>query len=91
MESTLPEFGANSGDTKLVNRIVPAAGDVMANASIGSEIGFPVYAGETYQLTGDTKGLKDGMKAELHGKVEKDQMGIGMVGAHFAVKSHKAL
>lgn len=47
--------------------------------------------GETYQLTGDTKGLKDGMKAELHGKVEKDQMGIGMVGAHFAVKSHKAL
>ena len=47
--------------------------------------------GETYQLTGDTHGLKDGMKAELHGKVEKDQMGIGMVGAHFAVKSHKAL
>ena len=47
--------------------------------------------GETYQLTGDTKGLKDGMKAELHGKVEKNQMGIGMVGAHFAVKSHKAL
>lgn len=50
VESTLPEFGANSGDTKLVNRIVPAAGDVMADASIGSAIGFPVYAGETYQL-----------------------------------------
>lgn len=48
-------------------------------------------SGETYQLTGDTKGLTDGMKAELHGKVEKDQMGIGMVGAHFAVKSHKTL
>jgi hypothetical protein len=48
-------------------------------------------AGETYQLTGDTKELKDGMKAELHGKVEKDQMGIGMVGAHFAIKSVKCL
>ncbi len=48
-------------------------------------------SGETYQLTGDTKALKDGMKAELHGKVEKDQMGIGMVGAHFAVTSVKTL
>lgn len=47
--------------------------------------------GQSYQLTGELGGLKDGMRAELSGKVEKDQMGIGMVGPHFAVKSVRAL
>ena len=67
------------------------SGTVRCSDLEGGLLTFETSAGETYQLTGDTKGLKDGMKAELHGKVEKDQMGIGMVGAHFAVKSHKAL
>jgi len=44
-------------------------------------------AGERYQLVGDVRDLKDGMKAELLGRVEKHQMGIGMSGAHFTVKS----
>lgn len=41
--------------------------------------------GETYQLVGDTKGAKDGMKAVVEGKIEKGAMGIGMVGKQFAV------
>ena len=48
-------------------------------------------SGERYQLTGEVKGLEDGMKAELSGQVEKNQMGFGMVGAHFTVKSVKAI
>ena len=47
--------------------------------------------GQRYQLTGELGELKDGMRAELSGKVEKDQMGIGMVGPHFSVKSVRAL
>ena len=47
--------------------------------------------GDRYQLSGEVKDLKDGMKAELHGKVQKDQMGFGMAGAIFTVTSAKAL
>ena len=45
--------------------------------------------GETYQLIGTTTDLKDGMKAELEGNVDKGAMGIGMTGPHFAVQSVK--
>lgn len=48
-------------------------------------------AGDTYQLTGQTDGLKDGMKAEVEGKVDKDAMGIGMVGPQLNVHKIKAL
>jgi hypothetical protein len=47
--------------------------------------------GDNYQLVGSTSGCKDGMKAEVEGKVEKDAMGIGMTGPHFKVHSIKAL
>jgi hypothetical protein len=47
--------------------------------------------GDRYQLTGELSGLADGMKAELQGKVQKDQMGFGMSGALFTVTSVKAL
>lgn len=42
--------------------------------------------GETYQLKGKLDGIKDGMKAELEGKVDKGAMGIGMTGPHFDVQ-----
>jgi hypothetical protein len=47
--------------------------------------------GETYQLKGKLDGLKDGMKAELEGKVDKDAMGFGMTGPHFDVHKLHAL
>jgi hypothetical protein len=47
--------------------------------------------GEQYQLGGETKALKDGMRAELTGKVQRDQMGIGMSGPMFDVTAVKAL
>lgn len=47
--------------------------------------------GETYQLAGKLDHAKDGMKAELEGKVDKDVMGIGMTGPHFSVHKLTAL
>lgn len=47
--------------------------------------------GETYQLVGATTGCKDGLKAEVEGKVDKNAMGIGMTGPHLTVQSIKAL
>jgi hypothetical protein len=47
--------------------------------------------GDQYQLTGKLDGVKDGMRAEVEGKVDKQAMGFGMVGAHFAVTKIKGL
>ena len=47
--------------------------------------------GDQYQLVGKLDGLKDGMKAEVEGKVDKQAMGIGMMGALFEVSKVKAL
>ena len=47
--------------------------------------------GDTYQLTGHLDGVKDGMKAEVDGKVDKNAMGIGMVGPQLNVHKIKAL
>jgi hypothetical protein len=47
--------------------------------------------GETYQLTGSISSAKDGMRAEVEGKVDKGAMGIGMTGPHFAVQKLTAL
>jgi hypothetical protein len=47
--------------------------------------------GDHYQLTGQLDGAKDGMRAEVEGKVDKQAMGIGMVGPHFAVSKLTAL
>jgi hypothetical protein len=47
--------------------------------------------GESYQLSGAVSTLKDGMRAELTGKVERDQMGFGMVGTMFIVTAVKAI
>jgi hypothetical protein len=47
--------------------------------------------GETYQLVGKIDGCKDGIKAEVDGKVDEQAMGIGMTGPHFQVSSIKAV
>ena len=47
--------------------------------------------GEHYQLGGSLAGITDGMKAEVEGKVDKQAMGLGMVGPHFAVSKLTAL
>lgn len=47
--------------------------------------------GNQYQLTGSVDGAKDGMRVEVEGKVDKNAMGIGMMGAHFAVQKLTAL
>lgn len=48
-------------------------------------------SGETYQLVGSIADARDGMKAEVEGKVDRGAMGIGMTGPHFTVSSIKAL
>jgi hypothetical protein len=48
-------------------------------------------SGDQYQLTGSINGAKDGMKAEVEGKVDKAAMGIGMTGPHFTVQKLTAL
>ena len=57
----------------------------------GGQWTFETDKGETYQLTGELKGAKDGMKAEVEGKVDKGAMGFAMVGPQFEVKKIEAL
>ena len=47
--------------------------------------------GDQYQLTGAVTGAKDGMRVEVEGKVDKNAMGFGMMGAHFNVQKLTAL
>jgi len=47
--------------------------------------------GDQYQLTGKVDGAKDGLRVEVEGKVDKNAMGFGMMGAHFAVNKLTAL
>lgn len=47
--------------------------------------------GETYQLSGALDAARDGLKVEVEGKVQKDMMGIGMMGPQLEVKSIKPL
>ena len=42
--------------------------------------------GTKYQLTGALDGVKDGMRVEVDGKVDKNAMGFGMVGPQLAVQ-----
>ena len=52
---------------------------------------FHSDAGDQYQLTGSLEGARDNMRAEVDGKVDKQAMGIVMVGPHFAVQKLTAL
>jgi hypothetical protein len=66
-------------------------GTIRRNDMAGGHWVIETDQGETYQLVGAVDGCKDGMKAEVEGKVDKGAMGIGMTGPHFAVQAIKAL
>ena len=66
-------------------------GTIRRNDLEGGHWTLETDGGDTYQLAGKTDGCKDGLKAEVDGKVDKDAMGIGMTGPHFTVSSIKAL
>jgi hypothetical protein len=48
-------------------------------------------SGDRYQLTGAVTDAKDGIRVEVEGKVDKQAMGFGMIGAHFNVTKLTAL
>lgn len=47
--------------------------------------------GDQYELHGDVSGCKDGAKVEVEGKVNREAMGFGMMGAQFNVTKITAL
>ena len=47
--------------------------------------------GDQYQLQGAIDDAKDGQRVEVEGKVDKNAMGIGMMGAYFTVQKLTAL
>ena len=66
-------------------------GTIRRNDLAGGHWVIETEKGETYQLVGSTEGCKDGMMAEVEGKVDKGAMGIGMTGPHFTVQSIRAV
>lgn len=66
-------------------------GTIRKNDLEGGHWTIETDKGEHYQLVGETSGCKDGLKAEVEGKVEKNMMGIGMTGPSFTVEKLKAL
>ncbi len=50
-----------------------------------------VDGGEQYQLSGAISNAKDGMSAEVEGKVDKGSMSFGMMGSQFTVDKITAL
>lgn len=66
-------------------------GTIRRNDLAGGHWTIETDKGEVYQLVGSIEGCKDGLKAEIEGKVDKGAMGIGMTGPHFAVQSIKAI
>ncbi|MBA2540331.1 MAG: hypothetical protein H0V17_11895 [Deltaproteobacteria bacterium] len=66
-------------------------GTIRRNDMAGGHWTLETDKGETYQLVGKIDGCKDGLQAEVDGKVDKDQMGIGMTGPHFDVSAIKAV
>lgn len=66
-------------------------GTIRRNDLAGGHWVIETEGGETYQLTGSIDAAKDGMRAEVEGKVDKQAMGIGMTGPHFAVQKLTAL
>jgi len=52
----------------------------------GGQWVLDVDGGERYQLTGSLGDCKDGLVAEVEGKVDKNAMGIGMMGPQLAVQ-----
>lgn len=66
-------------------------GTIRHNDLEGGQWTFETTDGETYQLVGKLEGCKDGLKAEVDGKVDKNAMGFGMTGPQLQVTSIKAI
>lgn len=66
-------------------------GTIRRNDLEGGHWVLETDGGENYQLVGALDACKDGMKAEVEGKVDKNAMGIGMTGPHFTVQKIHAL
>jgi len=60
-------------------------GTIRRNQMAGGLWTLEADGGDQYQLTGELDGVKDGMRAEVEGKVDKQAMSFGMMGAIFAV------
>jgi hypothetical protein len=52
---------------------------------------FDADGGERYQLVGKIDAARDGMRAEVEGKVDKGAMGIAMTGPQLSVTKISAL
>jgi len=50
VSGTVPRFQATDGWVQTVDRVVPAAGDTLADSSVGPEIGIPIRPGQWYGL-----------------------------------------
>ena len=66
-------------------------GTIKRNDLEGGHWTIETDKGERYQLVGELDSCKDGMKAEVEGKVDKGMMGIGMTGPSFTVEKMTAL
>ena len=66
-------------------------GTIRRNDLEGGHWTIETDKGERYQLVGELGACKDGIEAEVEGKVEKNMMGIGMTGPSFTVEKIKAL
>jgi len=66
-------------------------GTIKRNDLEGGHWTLETDGGDTYQLTGAIKGVTDGMKAEVEGKVDEGAMGIAMTGPQFEVKKLTSL
>lgn len=66
-------------------------GTIRRNDLEGGHWMLETEKGDSYQLVGELHEIKDGMQAEVEGKLDKHGMGIGMTGPHFSVKKLTAL
>jgi hypothetical protein len=66
-------------------------GTIRRNDLEGGHWVLETEKGDNYQLVGTLDGAKDGLQAEVEGKVDKQAMGIGMTGPHFTVHKITAL
>ena len=66
-------------------------GTIRRNDLEGGHWTLETEGGDRYQLVGAVADCKDGMRAEVEGKVDKGAMGIGMTGPHFTVDKIRAL
>jgi hypothetical protein len=66
-------------------------GTIRRNDLEGGHWTIETDKGDRYQLVGELDACKDGIQAEVEGKIEKGMMGIGMTGPSFTVEKLKAL